>query len=757
MSPVRPPGATGTFRPRAGRSLRLRGAADGTTVGTLALLLALSALSATARPADGQVGVDREIVELEFEGNHVFEDGELAQAISTDRTRCRTFVFKFLFPFCPLTNWGFAHDRAFLDEGTLPRDLLRLRLFYRRRGYRDARVDTVIARTDGRARVRFTIEEGPPTRVASLAIRGLDGTLDSAAVRRDFPLRVGEPFDLTALDRGKQEIIRLLRDRGHFDAAVLDEYFLPADGRTAEVGLDVRPGPRARIGAIRVAGDEPVGERIVRRRLAFSEGEFYRGSRIQQSQRDLFRLEAIRFANIEILSRPEVDTIVDVRVDVTPADRRAVRAGGGVTTTDCVRTETEFTHRNFLGSARRLRLTAGLSNLLADEVGASFPCTDVGDDDVFRKVGFELRADFEQPFFFSRRNSFRGSVFFERETVPDLFVRNSRGGVLSVTRDLGRRTDVTVSFGPELTSFDEQSADVFFCISFGFCQPEDIDQLTDLLWLNPLALSWSTDRTNASFSPTAGFRYTVQLETAGRFSGSDYQYVRFNAEAADFEEIAPGLVLATRVRGGFVEPFGDQPFDRPGADPRDEVVHPRKRFFVGGARSVRGFGQNLLGPRVLVLDVEDECAGFDGRLAECARTLAASAENPDDFFDERPVGGNAGYEASLELRKSLGDTWSVVSFLDVGQVLPDVTELDAPVLTPGIGVRFASPLGPLRLDIGYNPTDAARLPVVAELPNDDLVELNEFVEFDPFGFDDPGKLTEFVRRLKLQLSVGEAF
>jgi len=118
---------------------------------------------------------------------------------------------------------------------------------------------------------------------------------------------------------------------------------------------------------------------------------------------------------------------------------------------------------------------------------------------------------------------------------------------------------------------------------------------------------------------------------------------------------------------------------------------------------------------------------------------------------------NAGYEASLELRKSLGDTWSVVSFLDVGQVLPDVTELDAPVLTPGIGVRFASPLGPLRLDIGYNPTDAARLPVVAELPNDDLVELNEFVEFDPFGFDDPGKLTEFVRRLKLQLSVGEAF
>jgi len=68
---------------------------------------------------------------------------------------------------------------------------------------------------------------------------------------------VGRPkFQIRAL----LEIIRLLRDRGHFDAAVLDEYFLPADGRTAEVGLDVRPGPRARGGSYALLGrarDEP--------------------------------------------------------------------------------------------------------------------------------------------------------------------------------------------------------------------------------------------------------------------------------------------------------------------------------------------------------------------------------------------------------------------------------------------------------------------------------------------------------------------
>ena len=119
--------------------------------------------------------------------------------MATGETRCTSALFVFPFPFCPLTNWGFAHDRAFLDTRQLAADLLRLRLFYRRRGYRSVRVDTAVDRLNGRARVTFRVEEGDPTRIDTLRITGLDGEIAGDRVRQLVPLSAGDPLDLTRL------------------------------------------------------------------------------------------------------------------------------------------------------------------------------------------------------------------------------------------------------------------------------------------------------------------------------------------------------------------------------------------------------------------------------------------------------------------------------------------------------------------------------------------------------------------------------
>ena len=727
------------------------------TLRTLAVCLALTALGTV--PARGQVGLEREVVSLQFDGNQAFSDDRLARAIALDATRCKTFA---LAPFCWLTDWGLVHNRAYLDEAVLPADLLRLRLFYRRRGYRSVAVDTAVERLDGQVRVRFEIDEGPPTVLDTLVVTGTEGVLPSASVRQAFPLEPGEPFDLVELSRGKEALADRLRNRGYPRAAVLDEYFIPRGSRSVELTLDVRPGPRARFGEVRVQSGDGVGEGVVRQVLSFRPGQLYRQDRVLQSQRDLYQLEAVRFANIEtdVAADADTDTLVDVTVSVTPADPRTVRTGVGVTTTDCVQTEARFTHRNFLGGARRLRVTGRLSNLLAEELGESFPCTGVGRDPVFQQLGFTARVDFREPFFLSSGNSLEASLFLERESVPDIFVRESRGGEVTLTRRLRRRMPLTIGYRPELTSFDEQSADVFFCVNFGFCQPDDIRALTESRWLSPLTAAWSYDRTNAAFSPTSGYYVDVSGEWADRVTGSDYQYVRFNLEAADFEEIADGVVLAVRLRTGFVEALGGQPFGDPTTGEEEVVVHPRKRFFVGGSQSVRGFEQNLLGPTVLLFQAA-ECPDRFGttreELTECALELASRPSDPDDVFDERPVGGNAAFEANLELRLDVGGPWTVVGFLDVGQVWVDIGDLQAPVASPGAGVRFESPVGPLRLDVGYDPTSPDRLPAVAELPNQEIVELRRAVPYDPFTYDGQTGFTEFWRRLHLNISIGEAF
>jgi outer membrane protein assembly complex protein YaeT len=701
------------------------------------------------------------VVELEFDGNAAFTDDELSRAVVTGTTHCKSLVLQ---PFCLVTDWGFAHDRSYLDEADLPADALRLRVFYRRRGFRAVAVDTAVERTDGDARVTFRIEEGEPTRVGELTVEGLDGDVSAEEVRRRFPLQPGDRLDLVELEQGKGRIVDWLRNRGYPDAAVLTEYFIPAGERTAELTLDVRPGSRMRVGEIRIEGAEALGTDVVRRVLTFESGEWYRRSSILESQRSLYQLGALRFADIQTRPGARSDTLVDVIVDVTAAQERTVRTGVGATTAECVLTEARFVHRNFPSGARRLRLTGQLSNLFAQELGGSFPCTAVGEDDVFRELNFGLRADYQIPYFLSSRNDLEAALFLERETVPDIFVRSSRGGELSVTRRLRPRMPLVLGWRPELTGFDERSADVFFCVNFGFCQPEDISVLTQTKWLSPVSLGWRYDRTNAAFSPNAGYYVDLSLEGAHGLTGSDYEYLRFDVNAADFERIAGDLTLATRFRAGLVEALGEQPFADLGEARQETVIHPRKRFFAGGAQSVRGVGQNLLGPTVLVMEAID-CPGVTrdgplpgrGTLVACARDVAAGDTDPDDFFDERPVGGDAAFEANFELRAGIGGDWSLVSFVDVGQVWVDVGDLEPPEVTPGLGVRFASPVGPLRLDVGYDPRGTRQVPVVAELRNGEILELEESVGYDPYTFDDAGSTTAFVRRLRFHLSIGEAF
>lgn len=730
-----------------------------------AVLLLLAVLSGLPIEPLGAQVADREVVRLEFRGNRAFDDAELASAISTRATRCRSFWFKFPLPFCPLTDWGFAHERHYLSESELPADVVRLRLFYRRRGYRDVRVDTMVDRRNGEVALEFEIEEGPPTVVSRLDFEGLTDVLDPEAVRSRFPLAVGEPFDLVALSRGKQAIVDRLRNRGYVEAAVLDEYFLPAGERTAEVAVRVRPGPRARIREIRVEGAGELGEGVVRQFLTFEPGEYYRQDRLLESQRELYRLGAIRVADVQHRAVPETDTLVDVEVSVTPARPRSVRTGVGLTTTSCFETEARFTHRNFLGGARRLQLTGQLSNLLAGQLAESFPCRDVAEGEEFQDVDFSVRADLLQPSFLSDRNTLETALFVERQTVPDLFVRNSRGGEASLTRRLQRGMSVSLTYRPEFTSFEGDPSGLFFCINFGFCQPADIGVITAPRWLAPVTLGWSLDRTNVPLSPTAGYYVNLALEGAETITGSDYQYLRFNVDAAAFEELLPGLVLATRIRTGFVEPSSDQDFglSRPGGAP---VVHPRKRFFAGGAQSVRGFGQNLLGPTVAFFDSR-RCAGTDTSLAAlvaCADSLAALQSpgvpggpvNPRVLFDQRPVGGNAVFEANVELRARVAERWTLVGFVDMGQVWEELTEPEVPVATPGVGVRYSSPLGPLRVDVGYDPTAADRLPVVAQVGRE-IRELPTSVTYREFTYGDPGTLEQIWRRLQLHISIGEAF
>jgi len=216
-----------------------------------------------------------------------------------------------------------------------------------------------------------------------------------------------------------------------------------------------------------------------------------------------------------------------------------------------------------------------------------------------------------------------------------------------------------------------------------------------------------------------------------------------------------------------------------------KIIHPDKRFYAGGANSVRGFAQNRLGPRVLQVQNVESLLSLSEETGEPICTpeeimdLSCDASDlPDGGFLPIPTGGTSLLEGSVEVRFPFsGPRWEGATFLDFGQVWEEDDGIDLRdiELTPGLGVRFFSPIGPIRVDLAYRFRSGDRLQVVSSQirPYDpgtddekdkldgpygkvDYVLSRELALFDQkvlFGNLDTWSL----RRFQIHFSIGQAF
>lgn len=668
----------------------------------------LLVLVAGAEGLDAQVARP-EVREIRFVGNLRFSRRELAAAIMTRETSCRSWVLE---PLCGL-GLDRALERRSFDPREFRRDVARLDLFYYMRGYREATVDTVVERSPGAVALTFRIREGEPVVVQELRVVGREGALDGE-LTRNLPLREGGPLSTIALEASRDTLLRRLRNAGFFHADVLASYEIPRDApRSARVTLELVPGPRSYFGPVGVEGAREVSEGVVRRMLPFRPGDPYSEDRVFQAQRNLYGLQIFTHASIEPLETAPFDSVIPHVVRVNEGNVHRVRAGAGLSTADCVNAETRWSSRSFLGGARILQVRGRVSNVLADQLSGT-PLCEASGSGIYGKINWLASAEFTQPWLLSPKNSFNLAVYAERQSLPDVFVRRALGVNAAIVRVIGRRSLLTLSYRPQLAELD--AAEIFFCTSFEVCSPRDVADLQAANWLSPVGITLSRDRTNRVFAPTAGYTALLDLEHASPLTGSQYAYNRVVADLTVYQELWSGWVLAVRLRPGALEP---RPFGRLSPEVRAaEVVHPQKRFYAGGPNSMRGFAQNQLGPRVLTVDV--------ARLVDDASAPTCSPQQiedlscepeplPQGLFVARPMGGSALLEGSVELRLPVyGSALRGAAFLDFGQVWSDVNavRLGEIEVAPGFGLRYFTPIGPVRVDVAYRSAGAAALPVV---------------------------------------------
>ncbi len=738
---------------------------------SLLLLAGALSLSLMAQePLSGQIGL-QEVTSLRFQGNRQVPNEVLANAIITRETECRSFLFQ-LIPFC-LAGADFSLDPYFLSEREFRRDAARVQLFYYQRGFRETVVDTLLNRpNENEVRITFQIQEGEPIRVVEVNFRGAEELSDSS-VLEDLPLRVGEPLSLIALDATRDTLETRFRNRGFPHVDVLRNYDIPSETPyEAQVTFDLYPGPLTRFGPVRVdisatQGREPTMDAaVVRRMLPFKEGDLYQEDLQFAGQRNLYNLDIFRFVNFVPDTLLAVDSILPLTIQVQEDDLHRVRTGGGLSTAECFILEARWNSRNFFGGARRLQVTGRVSNILASPLESTRLCRGAGTDEYGELTGL-ISADFTQPWFFSPRNSISARLFAERQSIPPVFVREAVGMSLGFSRTVAVSTLLGLSFRPQLSSLD--AAEVFFCSTYLICTSEEIELLKESNLLSPVGISFSQDRRNQALSPTRGYSAVVDFEHAGDWTGSDFRYTRVISEATWHTQGRSRGVFGARLRAGWVsaEGFGGLGQDQASS----EIVHPEKRLFAGGANSVRGFGQNRLGPRVLYLEDVETLMRPRGDIVPCTPTEVADLTCDagvlgDDDFLPRPTGGTRLLEGSLEVRFPVaGQLWEGATFLDFGQVwdedaTPALADLE---FTPGFGIRYFSPIGPVRVDLAYRFGGGEELPVVTEKielrPGESpaFVVLDDLVVLENPVLWGEGLGPWNLRRFQLHLSIGQAF
>ncbi|MEO8070153.1 MAG: BamA/TamA family outer membrane protein [Acidobacteriota bacterium] len=576
------------------------------------------------------------------------------------------------------SGWLPWAPKQYFDRQEFEADLLRLRQYYQDRGFADARitgVDVDLDKQGDAVRLTIHIDEGEPTIVEAVNLKGFDD-LDPAITAgiRDIALKAGAPRDGETTTSARSQLTDLLKDHGFAYGTVATEEQAGSGAKRVVVAFTARPGPRSTFGKVSVAGLSNVDENVITRQLSFREGQPYRSSRVTQSQRRLAQLQILSFASID--ARPgdgPPTSEVPVRVVVAENPPRRFQLGAGYGSEERARGSIEWSHLNFFGDARQVTASAKYSSLAR---------------------GFGL--SFNQPYLY------RGGLSLDATasnwwTVEDTYHSHTYGGRAGVSYRIGSRGRGGLRLPSDIVRVAYNHQYLRYEIT-----PEALEDLSGFetliaLGLDPITgkgqgtkasieTSFESTAVDNATDPHRGYGMAVHVEHARPWLGGTFRYDELLVDGRGYIPVGDRFVLAGRARLGTL------------ASATDSDVPFSERYFLGGSSSLRGWGRYQVSP----LD------------------------------NGQPVGGRTTLDLAAEIRIPLSGPLGAVAFFDAGNVWPDSWQIKTrDLLTDGgIGLRYATVIGLVRADIGYQ-----------------LKQL-------------PGLLVEGVpesRRYRLHISIGQSF
>jgi outer membrane protein assembly factor BamA len=644
--------------------------------------------------------------------------GDIEEKIATDASSKFLFLFQ-----------GVAYDYSVYDESTLQHDMARVERFYRSKGFLDAhaRVAHVFQVKPEHVRVEIVVDEGPPTLNRTVTVVGIDGLPVDVAkairIKATDALPHGARFDEQKFKEADDIVKRALTDRGYAYAKVDSDAELDLGAHVIDYGFRVDPGPKAVFGPITFQGLQQtanaranqIPEAPLLRAIDIKPGAQYSTAEIDSATQALLDLEVFSSAQIlpDLSEDGSVDHAVPLTVKVEPTRLREISLGAGIEL-DEIKTDIHliagWQDHNFLGGLRHFSATFKPGVVLypyrADNFTGTFrPLLEEWSKLELRQPGFiEARTDF---FLRPEFNIFPMLVEVDPSASSPVVGYREVKLPIGVDRTFLKHLYLALGYN--------------FQIENPFAYLDDIDPGLQTIYLSYPELVARLDFRDSKTKPTKGVYLGAKLQVAGGIFGGSASDVRIQPEVRGYLPIARGVTFASRASVGFLwsSNYGNQwnnelhnslnttvdttPAGAParGALERDVEIMYFRGFFSGGPTTNRGYPLLGVAPHGVVPFLNPATAAQQVFTSCDPNNVGTPNYDPAKCYF--PVGGFTLWEFQNEVRIDIAGPLSGAVFCDMGDVSPNEADirLGHLHLSCGLGAAYDTPVGPIRVDVGY--------------------------------------------------------
>lgn len=536
--------------------------------------------------------------------------------------------------------FGFVTGAGQFSREMLEADLQNIRFYYGTKGFAEAIVEEPVIMVSADRRyivISITIHEGIKYTTGKVDIAG-DLLFPKETLLKKVRAKEGRLFNALDIQTDIKTLSDLYKDEGYAFATVSVVPTLHREERILDLTYVLQKGEKARFGRIEIIGNEQTRDWTIRRELRISEGDLYSETKLRESEARVKRLGF--FEKVEIKTKPsERAGEVDVSVEVQERKTGSFMVGAGVSSLENFMFQAQIAKQNFMGRGQSLSLLAMFSSL--------------------RTI---YQFSFDEPYLFDTNWTFATDIY-NYEYLYYNFSKKTRGFDFTFGRrftdNIGASTTYKIE-GVEVSSGGQRSVSEI-----------PVANLYKSGLLSSLGLTLWLDTLDDRLFPTRGNYSSVSAEWSGSAIGSAFPYLRFIARSRQYFPFLWGSVLKIAGTYGHI------------INPERGDVPLGERFYVGGIFSVRGFERFSLGPRLAV----------------------GAARDPSAMLQSFTIGGNKELFFNVEVEFPILMQAGIrgVVFFDAGNAFDDheVVDLFRLRTSAGFGIRWWSPMGPLRFEWGF--------------------------------------------------------